>query len=368
MASKPRKLFYLFPWHLLALVLLLLAAGLVNLYSASSAASGTLSPYFHSQLVWTGIGLMLLLLMLTFHYRLLLEAAWPVYLFSLLLLAGVIFFGKVSGGQKNWLVLGPLRLQPSEFAKLSVILMLARYFHRLPQGGKRSFRDFIPPLLIVAAPMALILVEKDLGSAMFFGLIGATFLFIAGLPYRWIVVAVILAGLAGAVGYRYFLSDYQRDRIQTFLHPERDPRGKGYHLFQSKIAVGSGRVLGKGFLKGDLNKFKFLPERHTDFVFPVLAEEWGFAGSLFVLGGFLFLLLLMLQGAGKMQDRFGGFLVVGMTALVFWQVAINLGGVLGLMPLAGVTLPLFSYGGSALLCTMLGLGVAFNAIMRRYMF
>ncbi|MFO1464525.1 MAG: rod shape-determining protein RodA [bacterium] len=368
MSSKPRKLFYLFPWHILALVLLLLGAGLVNLYSASSAATGGLSAYFHSQLLWAGIGLVLMLLMLSFHYRLLLDVAWPLYFVSLALLVGVILFGKVSGGQKNWLALGPLRLQPSEFAKLAVILMLARYFHRLPPGGRRTLRDFLPPLLIVAAPMLLILVEKDLGSALFFALIGATFLFLAGLPYRFIVVALLLACLGGAAGYRYFLSDYQRDRIQTFLHPERDPRGKGYHLMQSKIAVGSGRALGKGFLKGDLNKFKFLPERHTDFVFPVLAEEWGFAGSVFVLGCFLLLFLLMLHAAGKMQDRFGGLLVVGVASLLFWQMAINLGGVLGLMPLAGVTLPFFSYGGSALLCTMLGMGVACNALMRRYMF
>ncbi|HEX5034807.1 MAG TPA: FtsW/RodA/SpoVE family cell cycle protein, partial [bacterium] len=149
---------------------------------------------------------------------------------------------------------------------------------------------------------------------------------------------------------------------------ESDPRGKGYHLIQSKIAVGSGQWLGKGFLKGDLNKFKFLPERHTDFVFPVLAEEWGFAGGAAALGGLSILLLWLLQGAGKLQDRFGAYLVTGVAALLFWQTVINLGGVLGLMPLAGVTLPFFSYGGSALLTSLLGLGLATNALTRRYMF
>lgn len=368
MSSKPRKLFYLFPWHLLALLLLILAAGLLNLFSASAAASGVASHYFHSQLLWAGVGLTLLLLMLSFHYRLLMDAALPIYLLSLLLLVLVIFVGKVSGGQKNWLALGPVRLQPSEFAKLAVILMLAKYFQKLPSLGRRTLKDFLPAIAIVLLPMALILVEKDLGSALFFALIGGTFLFVAGLPWRFILVALLLVIATGAAGYRYFLSDYQRARIQTFLHPEKDPRGKGYHLLQSKIAVGSGKLMGKGFLKGDLNKFKFLPERHTDFVFPVLAEEWGFLGGLVVLGAFMTLLILMLQAAGKLQDRFGGFLVVGIAALLFWQVAINLGGVLGLMPLAGVTLPFFSYGGSALLTTMLGLGAAFNALMRRYMF
>lgn len=368
MSSKPRKLFYLFPWHLLALVLLLLGAGLLNLYSASGSVSGEASPYFRSQLIWAGVGLVVLTVMLSFHYRLLMDAAIPVYVVSLILLVLVIFLGKASGGQKNWLALGSLRIQPSEFAKLAVILVLAKYFSGLPSRGRRSLRDFLPAIALVLLPMALILVEKDLGSALFFALIGATFLFIAGIPPRFIVVALVLVSATGAAGYRYFLSDYQRGRIQTFLHPERDPRGQGYHLLQSKIAVGSGQIPGKGFLKGDLNKFKFLPERHTDFVFPVLAEEWGFLGGLTALSAFLFLLLLMLQAAGKLQDRFGGLLVVGVASLLFWQIAINLGGVLGLMPLAGVTLPFFSYGGSALLSTMLGLGAAFNVLMRRYMF
>lgn len=368
MSSKPRKLFYLFPWHLLALMLVILASGLLNLYSASAAASGETSHFFRSQLIWAGVGLALLLGMLTFHYRLLMEAAVPIYVVSIVLLVLVIFFGKVSGGQKNWLALGPVRFQPSEFAKLAVILVLAKYFQGLPPGGRRGLRAFLPAIGLVLLPMGLILVERDLGSALFFALIGGTFLFIAGLPARFIAIALILASCAGVVGYRYFLSDYQRARIQTFMNPEKDPRGKGYHLLQSKIAVGSGQVVGKGFLKGDLNKFKFLPERHTDFVFPVLAEEWGFLGGTAALGSLLFLLLLMLHAAGKLQDRFGGFLVVGVAALLFWQVAINLGGVLGLMPLAGVTLPFFSYGGSALLSTMLGMGAAFNVLMRRYMF
>jgi rod shape determining protein RodA len=368
MVSKPRKLFYLFPWPLLALVLLLLAAGLVNLYSASTAADGALAPYFRSQLLWVGIGLALLALAQSFNYRRLLAVAWPFYLFTLLLLVLVVLIGKTSGGQKNWLALGPLRFQPSELAKLSLILLLAKYFQSQAAMGKRPLSFWLKPLGLVLLPMALILAERDLGSALFFGLIGLTFLFLAGLPARYLVFGLILASLCGAGAYRYFLSGYQKSRIQTFLKPESDPRGKGYHLIQSKIAVGSGRWLGKGFLKGDLNKFKFLPERHTDFVFPVLAEEWGFAGGAAVLGALSALLFFLLQGAGKLQDQFGAFLVAGVAALLFWQTVINLGGVLGLMPLAGVTLPFFSYGGSALLTSLLGLGLAANALMRRYMF
>jgi rod shape determining protein RodA len=368
MASHPRKFIYLFHWPLLINILILMAMGLVNLYSASASAGGEVSPFFKSQLQWSLIGLVVMLFMLTFHYRLLLSLALPIYLSSLVLLVLVILMGKVSGGQKNWLILGPIRMQPSEFAKLAVILMLSRYYHKNSPRGRYGLKGLLLPMLIVGLPMGLILVEKDVGSALFFVLIGLTYFFITGLKYSFLVGGLILLLIGGAVGYRYFLSDYQRGRIQTFLNPEKDPRGKGYHLIQSKIAVGSGRILGKGYLQGHLNKFKFLPERHTDFVFPVLAEEWGFLGSMGMLLCFASLFLLMLQAAGKAKDHFGGFLIAGMTALLFWQMAINLGGVLGLLPLAGVTLPFFSYGGSALLTDLLGFGIVLNVYMRRYVF
>ncbi len=368
MSSKPRKLFYNFHWPLLLNLILLLGLGLVNLYSASASASGQVSPFFRSQLQWTLIGFVLMLLMLSFQYRLLLNLAWPVYLLSLVLLILVIFFGKTLGGQKNWLILGPVRMQPSEFAKLAVILMLARYYQKTHLEKRYGLKGIGIPLLIVGLPVLLILVEKDVGSAIFFILIGLTYFFITGLKTSLIVGALLLTLIGGAVGYRYFLSDYQRGRIQTFIHPEKDPRGRGYHLLQSKIAVGSGRIFGKGFLQGNLNKFKFLPERHTDFIFPVLAEEWGLAGSAVVLTCFGSLFLLMLQAAGKAKDRFGGLIIAGVTALIFWQMAINLGGVLGLIPLAGVTLPFFSYGGSALLTQMVGFGLVLNVYMRRYVF
>lgn len=367
MVSK-NKLFYHFPWHLLAVMALLMAAGLVNLYSATSTGAAAPSGYFKSQLFFTLAGFLLLLLSVSFHYRRLLAAAWPLYLFSLLLLLAVVFFGKALGGQKNWLILGSLRLQPSEPAKLAVILMLARYFHLHPKPEGYGLRDILQPAAIVALPLGLILAVKDVGSALFFILIGLSFFFFVGLKLRWLLIALVLAVSVGVGGYRYFLSDYQRGRIQAFLHPEADPRGRGYHLIQSKIAVGSGRILGKGYLHGRLNKLKFVPERHTDFIFPVLAEEWGFIGGAGILGGFDLLLLMLLQAAGKVKDSFGAYWILGVTALIFWQMVINLGGVLGLVPLAGVTLPFFSYGGSAFLTILLGMGIVFNVSMRRYMF
>ncbi len=368
MSSTPRKLFYLFPWGILILLLLLMTLGLVNLYSATSSVRGEWSELFRSQLLWNAIGLGVLGLMLTHHYRILNQVAVPFYLLTLVLLVLVIVIGKKSGGQQNWLSLGPITLQPSELAKVSLLLMLSRHFSKRSLEGNHRLTEILKPLGIILLPMSLILIEKDLGSALFFVLIGGTYLFVAGVKLRYFMIAFLLAVTLSGVGYRYFLGDYQRGRIQTFLNPESDPRGKGYHLLQSKVAVGSGKVFGKGFLQGDLNKFRFLPERHTDFVYPVLAEEWGFVGSAVVLLLFLSLLLVLLQSSAKLQDPFGGFLVLGGAALIFWQGAINLGGVLGLMPLAGVTLPFFSYGGSATIATMLAMGVACNAVMRRYMF
>ncbi len=368
MSASARKLFYYFHWPLFAVVLFLMAAGLLNLYSASSTGAGDASHFFRSQMLFAFLGLGLMASMMTFHYRHLLAWALPVYLGAMVLLAAVVVFGKTMGGQKNWLVYGWFRLQPSELAKIAVILMLSRYFYRHAKPEGFSLKDLFVPLGILALPMALILAVKDVGSALFFALIGLSYFFLVGVRLRWLLVALLLGAGVAAFGYGYFLSDYQRARIETFMNPEIDPRGRGYHLIQSKIAVGSGRVLGKGFLQGDLNKLKFLPERHTDFVFPVLAEEWGFAGTTVVLFAFGILFLSLLQGAGKVKDGFGAYLILGVSAWLFWQMAINLGGVLGIIPLAGVTLPFFSYGGSAYLSSMLGLGMAMNVYMRRYMF
>jgi len=368
MASPTRKLFYLFDWPLFLVILTLIGLGLVNLYSATASGAGVVSPVFYSQIIWSGLGLGGLLLALGFHYRRLMNGALPFYLLTLALILLVSFFGVQAGGQKNWLALGPIRMQPSELAKLSLILILARHFALHPLATKGRIRDLLKPALYCLLPFGLLLVEGDVGSAIFFILIGFSLFFLAGLKKRFLLGAVVLTVLAGGVGYQYFLKDYQRARIESFLHPEKDPRGRGYHLLQSKIAVGSGQWTGKGFLEGRLNKLKFLPERHTDFVFPVLAEEWGFLGSVGTLMVFGAFFILMFQAAGKVEDPFGSLLIAGVGSWLFWQWVLNLGGVLGLIPLAGVTLPFFSYGGSALLTNLLALGLALNVYMRRYVF
>ena len=361
MPSPKNKLIYLFHWPIFIFLLALLALGLANLFSTSP-------PHFSIQLRWTLIGLGVLLLCLTFHYREVRRFTPWLYGISLLLLALVPLWGTAMGGQKNWLALGPVRFQPSEFAKLTVILMLARYYAELPPGDATHLKSIWRPLLIVSVPLALIFLEHDLGSAIFFILILVSFFFLTGLKKRYGAIGLILLVLGGVVGYQFFLKDYQKARIQTFLHPEADARGKGYHLMQSKIAVGSGEWRGKGFRQGTIHQMHFLPEQHTDFVFPVFAEEWGFLGSGIAVLLFAGFFILMIHASSKVSDSFGSLVMIGVTLWLFWQWAFNLGGVLGLLPLAGVTLPFWSYGGSSMVTNLLAVGLALNIYMRRYVF
>lgn len=368
MSKKSHKLIYHFNWPVLSALLLLLGLGLLNLSSATFGLGEEGSLIFRSQIFWTFLGLGAFSLALWMPRHWIESGVLGFYGCTLLLLIAVLILGKSGGGQKNWLALGSLRIQPSELAKLSVILLLAHYYSQLPPGKAKSLKSVFWPLAIIGAPLILVLVERDLGSAIFFVLIGLSFVFLTGLKMRWMVLALVLLLGIGSVGYQFFLKDYQKARIQNFLHPEQDPRGTGYHLFQSKIAVGSGQVIGKGFRQGKLHQQKYLPERHTDFVFPVWAEEWGFIGSLFVLSIFTFFFLMFFHSAGKIQDNFSALAMMGIGLWLFWQWALNLSGVLGLAPLAGVTLPFFSYGGSSLVTNLFAVGLALNLHMRRYVF
>lgn len=358
-----------FHWPLLWVTMALATVGLLNLYSATyDIESGGVSSLFVSQMVWFMIGATLGFASLLIDYRILLRLAYPAYGISVLLLLLVLFFGKEVAGNRNWLVLGPVTMQPSEFAKLAFILALARYLSDHPTMRGYGVLDFLRPLALLLAPLILILLGKDVGSSLFLLFTFASLVLFAGLRVKVLLLCLAI-GLVGAVGmYKKVLSGHQKARIEAFLHPDEDPKGIGYHLLQSKIAVGSGRFLGKGYLKGMHNKLLYLPEKHTDFIFPVLAEEWGFLGSMVLLGLYLAILIFGIQLASKAKEPFGVFLALGVTALFFWQVAINLGGVLGLMPLTGVTLPLLSYGGSSLVTILIGISLLLNISMRRFMF
>ena len=364
-----RRLQSHFHWRLLGVVGALLFIGLLNLHSATySIIQGGVSHLWTSQMIWLMTGIFVALILVSIDYRLFTQLAYPLYIFSILLLLAVVFFGKTIAGNRNWLELGPFTFQPSEFAKITFILVMARYLSENHSMRGYSFKELWRPAGLFLPPLLLIVLGKDMGSSLFFVLTFVSMILFAKVKRQTLLIILILGVLGGGMGYQFLLSPHQRLRISAFLNPEEDPRGKGYHVLQSRIAVGSGRFWGKGYLKGMHNKLLYLPEKHTDFIFPVLAEEWGFVGSAVVLGLYAALLWFGLQIATKARDLFGVFLGFGITALLFWQIAINLGGVLGLMPLTGVTLPFLSYGGSSLLSLLVGISFLFNISMRRFIF
>lgn len=362
-----RRLVQNFDWGLIGLTLLLGAVGLMTLYSAVTA--GMTDPQkilYLKQLVWFGVGLVAMVISFLFDYKVLDRWAMVFYLMGIALLIGVQIFGKYVGGSKRWLVLGPVSLQPSELIKLSVIIVLAKYYTKLASTRGLGLRELAYPMVLAAIPFGLIVKQPDLGTAMLVLLIIGSMTLFVKIEKRSLVY-IIGAGIITVPLVWFFLKGYQKQRILTFLNPDRDPLGAGYHIIQSKIAIGSGMFSGKGFLKGTQNALAFLPEQHTDFIFSVLAEEWGFIGSITLLLLFLMLILWGLNIAQSCRDSFGTILSVGITAMFFWQVTINIGMVMGLMPVVGVPLPLISYGGSSIVTMMISIGLLLNVSMRRFM-
>ncbi|MBI4197303.1 MAG: rod shape-determining protein RodA [Deltaproteobacteria bacterium] len=359
-----------FYWPLFWTLIGLCAISLVNLHSATyNLTKGGISSFVWSQGLWIGIGLLLGALLLFIDYRLWIRFSYPVYFVTLVLLLLVVFFGKTVGGNRNWLVIGGLNLQPAELAKISLVIAFARFFSDNPPG-RSSYQliELVRPGIMALLPIVLIVLGKDMGSALFFIFLSASLFAFAGIQRKVVLILSVLLLISGVVSYKFVLSPHQKSRIEAFLHPSEDTRGEGYHLLQSKITVGSGRVFGKGYLQGMHSKLLYLPERHTDFIFPVLAEEWGWVGSFFTLFLYATLISFGLQIASKARERFGIFLGLGISAILFWQVVINLGGVLGLIPLTGVTLPILSYGGSSVVTILIGISFLMNISMRRFMF
>jgi rod shape determining protein RodA len=359
----------IFGWPLLGVTFALVAIGLLNLYSAvyfwGEDGSAAL---FWSQLIWTVIGSVLMLMVVFFDYRYFYRFAYVFFVVIVLLLALSILLGDQVRGTHGWLKLGPFSMQPAEFAKLAYILVAARFFANNPNPDGYSLSALWRPALLMAIPFSLIILQGDMGSSLFLLCIFISMSLFAGVKKKTIVICAILATVTAVGVYNFGLKDYQRDRILNFVHPEQDIRGSGYHLMQSKIAVGSGAIFGKGYLRGNINKLRYLPERHTDFIFPVFAEEWGFAGSLVLLSLYAALLLMGVDVGAHSRDRFGAFVCIGVVSLLFWQMTINLGGVLGLMPMTGVTLPLMSYGGSSMIAIMVSIGLLISVHRRRFMF
>jgi len=358
-----------FNWPLLGVTLALIAIGLVNLYSAVYfwGEGGSLS-LFWSQLLWTAIGGCVMAVVAAIDYRVFYRFAYISYILICILLLLAILLGQSVRGTHGWLRMGPFSMQPAEFAKMAYILVAARFFANNPNPDGYTLGDLWRPGLLMLASFVLIVMQGDMGSSLFLVCIFVSMALFAKVRRRTIIVCALLVVVVGWGVYSFGLKEYQRDRIFTFVHPEADIKGSGYHLMQSKIAVGSGRLFGKGYLKGNINKLRYLPERHTDFIFPVFAEEWGLVGSLVLLALYAALLLMGIDIGSHSRDRFGAFVAIGVVSLLFWQLAVNLGGVLGLMPLTGVTLPLMSYGGSSMIAIMASIGLLFSIHRRRFMF
>jgi len=361
-----RRLVTNFDWVLLLTVGLLTTIGIFNLYSATSSLEMA-TPVYLKQIYWFGLGLSLALAVCLFDYRHLEHLAPVLYGLAILLLVFVLLFGKTTMGATRWIDLGIFNLQPSEVMKIVLIIFMARYFSEHGHLQGHTLGDLLVPFAIIGLPVGLVVVEPDLGTSMMLIFIAGTMILFAGLK-RSTLTALSVFGVAGASAGWFFLHDYQKERIRTFLDPERDPLGSGYHIIQSKIAVGSGGFFGQGFMKGTQSQLSFLPERHTDFAFSVFAEEWGFTGCLVLLLLYLFLMIWGIYIARRSSDRFGTYLSVGVVAMLFWHIVVNLGMVIGLMPVVGVPLPLFSYGGTSMVTTMLGVGLLLNVSMRRFMF
>jgi len=356
-----------FDWVLLALVGLLVLAGLVNLVSASHAGvEGGNADVLRRQLSALALGGGIAVAILLVDYRHFERFALVLFGGSLLLLGSTLVVAEVTRGAQAWLFRG--RFQPSELAKIGLVIVLARYFHRNPPAEVTRIRELGPPALIVALPVGLIVLQKDMGVALLTLLVGVTFLPFFRIPMRaWAGIAT--AGVAAlAALWRFGLQPYQQQRILDFLDPGRDPLSSGYQALQSRIAVGSGGLLGKGWQEGTQTQLRFLPTQHTDFAFSVLAEEWGFLGSVLVLGLYCSMLLWGLWIARNSKDGFGAMLAVGLVGTLFWPAVINVAMVLGLAPVIGVPLPLFSYGGSAMLAAWLSIALLLNVSMRRYVF
>jgi len=359
-------------WIIWAMVVVIIALGLAALYSASYQNIRVPHSIFFDQLICAVVGLVILFLLSNFDYRRFYDISGFFYIFSFLLLVAVLFLGRDILGAKRWIEFGGLNFQPSEIAKMALILILARYFSQLrftnastsSNPPQAIIQGLLIPFLITLVPMMLIFKQPDLGTAILLFGIFLFMLFASGIRYGYFFGFVGVC-LAAAPFFWHFLKSYQKDRLLVFLNPNIDPLGAGYTIIQSKIAIGSGRLFGKGWLAGTQNQLNFLPERHTDFIFSVIGEEWGLAGGLLLVSCYFVLIYCCLTVAQQTKDKFGSFAAVGIVVILLLQTIINIGMSLGLYPVVGLTLPLVSYGRSSFIVFIFMLGFVLNLAKRR---
>ncbi|EAT09102.1 rod shape-determining protein RodA [Sphingobium sp. 10 DY56-G10] len=342
-----------FPWRVLALLLAIAGFGTLVLYSS---AGGSIFPWAANQAVRFCIFTVMALVLSRIPVEVFARYTFPAYGAILVALVLVELIGGVRGGSQRWINLGFMQLQPSEFMKPVIVLTVARFYALLPVGEIRRWNAIWPALVLIGLPWALVLVQPDLGTATMIAAGGVTVMFLAGLPLRLFIGSGLTVAAAIPIAFS-FLHDYQQKRVLIFLDPESDPLGAGYHISQSKIAIGSGGIWGKGFLQGTQSHLDYLPEGHTDFVFATMAEEWGLLGGVLMIGAFLLLFRWGLRVSMRTQDKFARMAAAGLTTTIFFYVAINLMMVMGLAPVVGIPLPFMSYGGSSMLTVMLCIGI-----------
>lgn len=350
-------------WVLFFCMLALTGLGVLMIYSATFQT--VRADIYVRQLEWCAIATVAFFILLRVDYHFLADYSPVFYFVSLLMLVAVLFFGKRISGAKSWFSLGYFNFQPSEIAKIATILFLARYLSEETRS-QLSFKDLLMACLIMGIPMFLIILQPDMGTTITFIPPLLMLLFLAGLKFRWILAAAI-SGTASLPMLWLFLKPYQKNRILTFLNPGLDPLGSGYQIIQSKIAVGSGGIMGKGLFAKDTQAYlDFIPEKQTDFIFSILGEAFGFVGVLITLGLYFILIYRILNAARQARDRLGTYIVMGILAVFFFHVLVNISMIIGMMPITGLPLPLMSYGGSSLLTTFLGFAIIMNVRMRRF--
>jgi len=359
-----RRLYFHIDWALVVAVLALCSLGVMMIFSTTSDPTRGTSHMYVTQLYAIGLGLIAMLVMLLIDYRTLSDKSHLIYFGICALLVYVMLFGTVQMGARRWIPLRVFNLQPSEFAKVGVALVLAKFFGEQRSAPQATELAIAGGLTLI--PVALIVKEPDLGTAITLLPIFLALAYLAGMRMRVLGILCLCAALAAPVAWKFALKDYQKTRISTFLDPSQDAKGAGYQQIQARITVGSGGLTGKGFKQGTQGQLRFLPVAHNDFIFSVLAEEQGFAGVLVALGLYLFVILRALEAARLAKDRLGSYLVLGVLASFTFQVVYNITMSAGLAPVKGLTLPLMSYGGSSMIATLAGFGLVLNVRMRRF--
>ena len=370
-----RRLLGNVPWGMVALIIGIALMGLTAVYSATYTAQGP-STLFTKQLVWICLGIIVMFAALIPDYHTVGRYAYVLYAVSIIFLVLVAIVGKTGMGAQRWLPIGPFAFQPSELAKLSLVLALARYFAEDPKQGGYELRDLLVPAAMLIVPLMLVMKQPDLGTALMLLFTSSLVVILAGIRFKTVMAVIVLGAVIASsvllvppVRSKIWksLKPYQQKRITAFIDPSSDPRGSGYHATQAKIAVGSGQTMGKGFRRGTQSQMAFLPERHTDFIFAVIAEERGFIGASFLIVLYVMLLLVGVDAAKSAKDKMGTLMAGGIVSMLSLYVFINMGMATGILPVVGVPLPLVSYGGTSILTTFLAIGLLLNIRSRRFM-